>query len=197
MDQLTRVALADLQGHGEQVSQLGRWVYDSLLESMGSLNATGILTDLNGLVRAKGFQAITTAAVVSYYLGNSTLYYSYAGHPPLYLKRRGEKSWRALPLETADERANMPLGILPQAQYEQTEVALGSGDRLFLYTDGVLDCPDANDEFFGEDRLLETLNATGGADLAQVKKSVIGALQHHAGGPLTHDDITLMVMEIT
>jgi sigma-B regulation protein RsbU (phosphoserine phosphatase) len=47
---LTRVAIADLQGHGEDVATLSNWLYDLLRERLNSLDGAGVLEDLNRLV---------------------------------------------------------------------------------------------------------------------------------------------------
>jgi hypothetical protein len=50
---------------------------------MESLDGAGVLSDLNRLVHGRGFAGITTAAVVTYDISDSKLYYSNAGHPPV------------------------------------------------------------------------------------------------------------------
>jgi len=196
-DMLTRVAMADLRGHGESVSQLSQFVYDALLDSMSTLDSTCVLSTLNQQVRSRGFDAITTAAVVSYYRGNSNLYFSNAGHPPVFLKRHDERTWSPLTVRDGDGPSNLPLGVLSQTRYEQEQVELAPGDRVFLYTDGVTECPNAQGEFFGEERLCEALNAADGCELLDVKRTVLDGLRQFGGGNLTHDDITFLVAEVS
>src|SRR5579863_1889097 len=64
-DQLTRIAIADVQGHGEAVSTISRWLYELVRDSMDSLDATGVLTKLNALALDRGFDAASTAALLS------------------------------------------------------------------------------------------------------------------------------------
>jgi len=194
-DVLTRIALADMRGHGEQVSHLSQWLYDSLEQRMNSLDGASVLTDLNGLVYAHGFEALTTAAVVGYYIGDSSLYYSYAGHPPI-LVRQGHSQWMARPIDGNGGPANLPLGALRTVRYDQEKIGLESGDRIFLYTDGIVECPDPDGEFYGEARLLDVLERAAGASLTDVKQAVVQSLASHARGPLIHDDCTLMVVEV-
>ena len=194
-DMLTRVAVADMRGHGEQVSHLSQWLYNSLEERMNSLDGAGVLSDLNGIVHAHGFEALTTAAVVSYYLGDSNLYFSYAGHPPILL-RRGGGEWTALPLEGSPGPANLPLGAMRGARYDQAKTNLQPGDRIFVYTDGIPECPDPAGEFYGEERLLDVLQRTAHLSTAEIKQTVFESVGKHVGGPLLHDDCTLMVLEV-
>ena len=195
-DMLTRVAVADLQGHGEGVATLSGWLYDSLEERLNSLDGAGVLEDLNRLVYRPSFDAITTAAVIGFCVGDPNLYLSYAGHPPVYLRRHVEAAWRPLAVGSADEATNLPLGILPQMRYLQAEIPLEPKDRLFLYTDGVLDCPDATGEPFGAERLLGVLKRHESRGLPEVKAGVLESLRAHSGGTLEHDDVTLVFLEV-
>jgi sigma-B regulation protein RsbU (phosphoserine phosphatase) len=86
-DYLTRIALADLRGHGGQASRLSAWVYESMQKRMNTTSGNKILSDLNREVKTRGFDAITTAVVVGYHTNKQKLYFSYAGHPPAYVQR--------------------------------------------------------------------------------------------------------------
>jgi phosphoserine phosphatase RsbU/P len=195
-DLLSRVAIADMRGHGAQASELSGMLFEALQRRMNTLDGAGVLEELNEEVRAHGFAALTTAAVVSYYHATSRLYFSYAGHPPMLLRRR-EGPWQPLPVRTESYGANLPLGVRAGTRYDQDEIELRVGDRLFLYTDGVVECPDACDEELGESRLIDVLNACGGeSTLTEVKQAVWSALLAHApGGDLRHDDCTFLAME--
>ena len=177
------------------VSLLSGWLYDSLEERLNTLDGAGVLEDLNERVYRQGFQAITTAAVVGYYLGDSNLYFCYAGHPPAFLHRQGEKEWRPLAMDASAKPSNLPLGILPSMRYCQTQTRIAPGDRIFLYTDGVSECPDAHEEQFGEQRLLDVLRANRNAPPRQIKLRVLESLYEHSGGSLAHDDVTFVVVE--
>jgi sigma-B regulation protein RsbU (phosphoserine phosphatase) len=194
-DKLTRIAIADVRGHGERVSHLSQWLYESLEARMNSLDGAGVLSDLNGLAHSHGFDALTTAAVAGYYTGNASLYYSYAGHPPI-LMRKSAQSWGFLPLENGKAPANLPLGVMRNARYDQAIVKLERGDRIFLYTDGLIECTNPAGEFFGEARLLETLERTAGRSTGEIKQAVRERLTQFAGGPLVDDDCTLMAVEV-
>ena len=61
-DQVTRVALADVAGHGQTVSDISQWLYDSLEARMSSLDGNLILSDLNCLALERGISALTTSA---------------------------------------------------------------------------------------------------------------------------------------
>ena len=198
-DRLTRIALADVVGHGEAVSHVSQWIYDALVERMNSLEGNEILHELNRLANLHELEAMTTAAIISFYISDSNLYFSYAGHPPLLVRQRDVKEWRAVPLaaraELRAEPANLPLGVMNDVSYDQEQLTLSAGDRLLLYTDGVIEMPDASGDLFGSHRLLAVLEQAGNGSLTAVKNTVLAALRQHAGG-LTHDDVTLMLIEV-
>jgi sigma-B regulation protein RsbU (phosphoserine phosphatase) len=196
-EMLTRIAVADLMGHGEGVSEISQWLYKALAARMNGLDGSNILSDLNQVVRNRGIDAMTTAAVVAFYLGDSNLYYSYAGHPPLLVRRRNKRSWRSLELEATERVANLPLGALSDVSYDQACVPLMPGDRLMLYTDGVVEARDSRDEPFGPERLQAVLDEAENCSLVEVKNAVLRAIRRHTGGSLCHDDTTLMVVEVT
>ena len=194
-DKLTRIALADMRGHGEEVSHLSEWLYQSLQHHMNSLDGADVLRELNEVVKKEGFHAISTAAVVSYYLGNSVLYYAYAGHPPAMFSSGGGE-WRELNVEAKPGLANLPLGMFSGVRYDQGSVRVKPGDRFFLHTDGVTECPNASGDLYGEERLKLVLNAVQRQPLEAIKEAVHSDLTYFAGGSLVHDDCTLMAVEI-
>src|SRR5262249_34882225 len=73
---------------------------------------------------------------------------------------------------------------------------LSGGDRIFLYTDGVIEAPDRHGRLFRLDSLLAILEESGDKGLREIKSAVLEQLMKHTGGPLSHDDVTFMVMQI-
>jgi phosphoserine phosphatase RsbU/P len=194
-DLLTRIAVLDMRGHGKQVSHLSEWLYKSLEDHMNSLDGASVLSDLNVQIHSHGFEAITTAAVLSYYVGDSNLYFSYAGHPPA-LVRRSAAGWITLPIADTKAPANLPLGVLRNAHFDQQALALQPGDRFAVYTDGVVECPDPAGRLFGEDRLAEDLEAHPDLPIQELKQAIASSLRLWGGDSLVHDDCTFMIAEV-
>jgi phosphoserine phosphatase RsbU/P len=193
---LTRVALADVTGHGERVSRVSQWLYDSLAARMNSRRGHKVLADLNRQAEQFGDAAISTAAVIGFYRWTGQLYFSYAGHPPALVYRQRERRWRSLELSESTGLANLPLGVTELSRFDQGRIRLRQGDRLLLFTDGVLEAPDSAGKLFGLDRLTDVLQQTVNAPLPIVKESVLSAVSRHTCGPLTHDDVTVLAIEI-
>jgi serine phosphatase RsbU (regulator of sigma subunit) len=194
-DLLTYMVVADVRGHGEQVSEISSWLYNGLQRRMNSLDGAGLLSDLNRMVHTRGSVAITTAAIVCHNISNSMLYYSYAGHPPV-LSRRSGGRWLPLVLETSKGQANLPLGVLASVRYDQSVTRVHVGDRILLYTDGLSEATNPeSDEEFGEKELDVLLEAQGDDKLANLRDALVERATAFSGGPLL-DDCTLMVVEV-
>lgn len=193
-DVLTRILLADLQGHGIEVEQLSRWIYEVLRENIDNPEGCSVFASLNRLVHEQGVKAITTALVATFSAADFTLRFSNAGHPPGLLKGFDTSTWAPLSLEPATERANLPLGVLEAMVYDQGVIQLRPGDRLVFYTDGVTECPSPQEEEFGVERLREVL-ADSSVSIKLARDRLLAALLRHAKGNLTHDDTTFMLVE--
>lgn len=195
-DVLTRVVLADVTGHGESVSRVSQWLYDSLAARMNSRRGYKVLADLNREAEKFGEQAISTATVIGFYRWTGRLYFSYAGHPPVVMYRRQQRQWSTLELPDSAVLANLPVGVTEQSRFDQGRMRIRREDRLLLYTDGVIEAPDAAGRLFGIERLMEVLNQAADESLGRLKDSVLSALRQHSGGSLTHDDVTVLAIEI-
>jgi len=200
-DYLTRIAVADVRGHGGQASRISAWVYEAMQRRMNTTSGHKILTDLNGVIRDRGFDAITTAAVVGYHVNKRRLYFSYAGHPPAYVQQ-AQGAWQPLTLPSArfpplGGPANLPLGVLPRVSYDLEDIKMQPGDRICLYTDGITDCAGPDDEPFGDIRLLDSLNRNAELSPAGLKNAVLADFQRHRGECPLDDDVTLLIAEVS
>ena len=144
---------------------------------------------------------MTTAAVVANYSQESVARISYAGHPPILYRRTGEKAWSyARPSFRKGQSdgfpINIPLAIDLDTLYEQFTISMVPGDRLFVYTDGIIDTPNPEGESFGLVRLKDVLDENMEASLSEIKSAVLKALHQYTEKALIHDDITLIALEI-
>jgi serine phosphatase RsbU (regulator of sigma subunit) len=106
--------------------------------------------------------------------------YVNCGHIQPVLVRHGQAT-RLIP-------ANLPIGLLGDAQYETSSLKLQEGDRLILVTDGVTEAEDATGEFFGEERLEHAASATEDACF----EHVFASIKRFCGTTPLSDDCTLV-----
>jgi serine phosphatase RsbU (regulator of sigma subunit) len=114
--------------------------------------------------------------------------YCNAGHfPPVLLRSNGKR-------ELLD-RGGALLGALPQSTYESCRLRLHAGDALLAYSDGVLECRNANDEEFGLDRLITAAEQTKHFSAQTAVLSVLASLQDFANGAPPADDVSLIMVQ--
>lgn len=196
---LTRVAVADVRGHGEAVSHVSEWLYSALHARMDTPDTGLILSDLNTLAIQKGMESMTTVAILGLYASHGLAYFTYAGHMPALLRRAGATDWE--PVSLGDQSAhdglvNLPLGVDPETSFTQREISVQPGDRLLLYTDGVTETPAPNGELFGLERLQDSLAQASRLTLHDTKAAVLKSLRDYNGGEPCHDDVTLLAVEL-
>ncbi len=180
-----------------QVSDVSQWLYEILEAHMNDTGCDEVLAELNRSAVQHGIRALTTAAVVGFYTIDSNVYFAYAGHGPVLLRRKDLDDWQPLELDsTLTRHSNAPLGVIPDTCFDQQQLPLAPGDRLFLHTDGLTEAMNAAGELFGEERLKQVLGEYGGESLPDLKHSVLDAVAQHTGGSVTHDDVTLLALEI-
>ena len=114
--------------------------------------------------------------------------YSNAGHnPPLLVRADGTTALLS--------EGGMVLGIFPDNTYEQAEVAIGPGDRVVFYTDGITESRDAAGEEYGEERLKDTAIRSRTASLEAMKEELLSDVNAFTGGKFD-DDATLIVVGV-
>jgi sigma-B regulation protein RsbU (phosphoserine phosphatase) len=113
--------------------------------------------------------------------------YVSAGHPAaVYLPRAGEPSLL--------EKPSLPVGIGPGG-YREHALALKPGDRLYLYTDGLVEALSPKREAFGKERLLAALAQGRAAALKEGLSELWRAVERWCGEPAHKDDISILALE--
>ena len=93
------------------------------------------------------------------------------------------------------DKHGLVAGSMEGIQYKEYELQLGPGDKLFVYTDGVLEARGAGKEQFGTERMLAALNGNRDADPEQTLKDVRGAVDGFVKDAEQFDDITMLCLE--
>ncbi|MGH9464490.1 MAG: PP2C family protein-serine/threonine phosphatase, partial [Thermoanaerobaculia bacterium] len=110
-----------------------------------------------------------------------------AGHnPPCVLRSTGA-------VEQIDA-TGFPLGLLPDADYDQRDLVLEAGDLVVLYTDGIVEAANPAGDEFGLDRLVELCLAERHGDLAEIGAAIERELTAFAAGVPFGDDRTLALV---
>jgi phosphoserine phosphatase RsbU/P len=112
-----------------------------------------------------------------------------AGHPPVMIRRANGHVE-----EIGEEIAGYPLGIIPDADYKQTDVKLYPGDVVAVFSDGVTDARNLREELYEsrENRRLlrKVAETTGGAEA--MGRAILQDIREFSAGHVQVDDITLI-----
>ncbi len=111
-----------------------------------------------------------------------------AGHNPPILYKDGS-------FEYLRTKSGLVLAGMDGIQYKLQELDLNKGDRIYLYTDGVTEATDLNNNLYGEDRLLKFINANKDKVGGDLLKSVKADIDTFVGEADQFDDITMLLLE--
>ena len=114
-----------------------------------------------------------------------------AGHEYPIIKKYGKD------FELLKDKHGFVLAGMEGSRYKEYEVMLAPGDKLFLYTDGVTEATNGQNELFGTDRLIEALNNSKTEHCAELLKNVHADIEQFVGEAPQFDDITMLCIEIT
>jgi sigma-B regulation protein RsbU (phosphoserine phosphatase) len=116
--------------------------------------------------------------------------YCNGGHnPALVLRANGEVEWH--------NDGGTLVGLLPDIPFEGGALTLGPGDRFILYSDGVTEAVSPDADFFGDDRLVEAVQAassTGPASPKALVDAILAAVKAYENGAPAADDKTIVVV---
>jgi sigma-B regulation protein RsbU (phosphoserine phosphatase) len=94
------------------------------------------------------------------------------------------------------EGDNFPLGILDEANYVETRIQLQSGDKVILYTDGIVEAMNADRELFGFERLNASVEKAAGKDARGMLDALLADVQGFVQDAKQHDDMTVIVVSV-
>ena len=98
--------------------------------------------------------------------------------------------------EFLDMIPNAPIGLWPGLEYEGEEIDTIKGRPLFIYTDGLNEAENPQQEQFGDDRLLDILRNTHFDTTRQVIEALKAEVETHRNGAEPNDDLTMLCLRI-
>jgi hypothetical protein len=183
------VALGDVAGKGLAAALLMAKLQATLraiapeIPSLGDLGAA-----LNQILCRDGLE--NRFATLFYLIlrpGSPAVRYLNAGHNPPCLARDG-----AVEPLSASAR---PLGMLPGGTYLEGRVELSPGDLLIVYSDGLVEARNGQDEEFGTERLFDLARRARGQSAAACGERLLAEAERFLDGKRAHDDLSLVVVE--
>ena len=204
------IYMLDVSGHGVQAAMVTVSVSQFLQPNSGHLfnrksgkestthgfkTPSAVLAALNSEFPFERFNNFFTITYMIVNTRTGDLIYSNAGHPHSIVLRRDGKMELLKSGGAAIGVDDLPLLNGQENRYAEGHVQLTIGDKLFIYTDGIVDYQNPQGEFYGTDRFYQTLEALHKEPVQSIVEKAIRLLMDfgHWGEPL--DDITLLGLE--
>ncbi len=183
------VIIADVSGKGIGASLLTGYV-DALVNAyLGeNLEPAEIFNRVSPQMNAKTpVESFATAFLGILSTDTGTLRYASAGHDPTILVRADGEVEMLMP-------TGMPLGLMPDAVYTASEATLEAGDSLVMYTDGITEAANPEEEEFGRERLVAVCQEHSGESPKELASSIEAVVDEFVEGVPYHDDRTLVIV---
>lgn len=116
--------------------------------------------------------------------------FTVAGHPGPILARAGRSPERL-------EISGFPIGMVDEADCEESVIDLQPGDRLFLHSDGLTEEVNINDEQSGNERLLSAIDHSHTLNISDVVESLVGHVVAWRGEDHLKDDVSILAISVT
>lgn len=185
------VAIGDVSGKGVGASLLMANLQASLHALIrAELELSDIVYRINNIIYAN----TSMDKFITFFLGmvdieERTLTYVNAGHNPPYIRRDGRELIKL-------EAGGLILGMMPNMPYQQDTLTLQSGDLLVLFTDGVSEAMDEDDEEFEEWRVEEFICNFKKTSALELVKDLSETVQQFCGSAPQSDDITIVAVQV-
>ena len=196
---VSRIALADVSGHGPAVEMVGQTLRDLMGQHLSALEQVGIMRDLNRAVREEldGVHYATMVAA-GWHRPRGLLVVTNAGHPPPCWYRAARDEWSWIEARRTSERgraAGVPLGLLPDIDYDRTILKPQVRDLVVLYTDGVSEASNEAGEELGRDGLMRIARGLDTRSAEAFGRQLAAAVTGFRGRAEAADDETIIVLE--
>lgn len=185
-NQQAGLLIADVSGHGVPAALIASMVKLAAASQRAiAADPSRLLSGMNSALFGNTQDQFVTAAYVHLNSESRELRYSAAGHPPMLLLRNGRI--------TEVEENGLILAAFDFAAYANATQQLEQGDRLLLYTDGIVEAANASGEFLGRDALRELLRKTAGLSSSDAADLIISSVREWSAKQ--DDDLTVLVCD--
>jgi PAS domain S-box-containing protein len=186
--------VGDVSGHGVAsgtlVSAAKMAVHQ--LENLKEVDPSRMLEHINeSLLTASHESMFMTMVCFSLDSRNGQIKMANAGHVFPYIWIADESEWCMI------EAEGVPLGKVQTPDYQAIEFDLELGDKLFVYTDGIIEEESPEGQQFGFERLENLLYSINDLTVAEANKVMFKQLESHCHKQIFSDDVTIMMVEHT
>lgn len=193
---ITRLLIADVSGHGEQVRSAAVSLRNLMRKYVNHLDQCQFVRSMNShFTEISQDGNFATAVVTTFFGPTNYLTLCNAGHPTPLIYRAKTSEWSLLERKrsSAGGIVNIPLGIEGMTQYDQVGLQLQPGDLVLCYSDSLTEACDAHGKMLGEQGLLELSRTLDVSATPQVVPQLIEKIAARSGGTISGDDVTVLL----
>lgn len=195
---VSRIALADVSGHGRAVTAVAHTLRDLMQRHLHALEQVGLMRDLNDAVRNE-MDAVhyATMVAVGWHSRRGLMVMTNAGHPPPLWFRAAQHNWSWLETSRLGRRerpSGTPLGVLAGIDYDRRVIRPEAGDLIVLYSDGASESADPNGNELGRDGLASIARGLDAGSAETFGAQLVSALDEFRGHEECPDDQTIVVL---
>ena len=187
------ILVADVSGHGVPASLISSMVKIAFSSQLPHADDPArVLAGINQILCGKLESDFVTAGYLYMDTEKQSATYAGAGHPPLFLWRGSE------PKVYEYREKGVVLGQFEDAQYQNIDLELKSGDRFLLYTDGIIEAINAAGVIFGWDRFKDFITSHANLPVGQFADDLIQQVTSWSGENSKEsldDDLTLVIAD--
>ena len=188
------MVMADVSGKGVPAALfmvIARTLIKNRSQSQMSLSPSEILADVNGQLcegNEEGMFVTVWLGILNIFTGKGMA--ANAGHEHPAVRRAGGK------FELVKYRHSPALAVMEGIRFREHEFQLNQGDTLYIYTDGVPEATNAEEELFGEERLLAALNRQPDANPEKLLRNMAEDMDAFMAGAPRFDDTTMLALKM-
>jgi phosphoserine phosphatase RsbU/P len=186
-DQRTAFVIADVSGKGLGAALLTPMLQGALSAMTIGVEPERLFHHINGFLCEHAEVGRYATLFFGILDREGELEYLNAGHPSPLLLRRGE-------VRELFTEGSFPLGLVPEAKHSVARATLQPGDTLILFSDGVTEAADPDEEMFGVSRLRGLLAGQHDAPLARLQETIVKSVERFTRGMSQADDVTLLLV---
>src|SRR5882672_1494859 len=186
-DGRTVILVADVSGKGIGAALLTTMLQGALSGMTNTTDPVQVFNHLNRFLCAHSDVGRYATMFFSILEEDGRLTFINAGHPSPLILREGVVT------ELVSE-GSFPVGLIPEANYRAETEHLRPGDTLILFTDGVTEAMDPDDELFGVTRLRKVLSGQHDVPLKELQNKVLESVETFTRGANQSDDITVLLV---
>jgi sigma-B regulation protein RsbU (phosphoserine phosphatase) len=192
------VFICDVAGHGVR-SALVTAMIRALAEELKPIATnpgqflSKLNSDLHAILKHTGTPMLTTAFYLVADWRTGTMRYANAGHPKPLLIRRDAR--QVEPLANAAGKSEPVLGLFEDAAYRTSEVKLSPKDLVMLFTDGLYEVQDRNDELYSQAMLIIGVQRRAQLAAPQLFDELLAEIRRFSGDNGFADDVCLVGIE--